>query len=72
MKKKTTTKIYQNQNRRVGHQTNTCKARLVHVILGQIALLLHAKIYNVVDYHEPVGRVYTSYNTITINILCNS
>ena len=29
-------KIYQKQNKSVGHQTNTCNARLLHIILGVI------------------------------------
>ena len=38
------TKIYQKQNKSVGHQTNTCNAGLLHVIPWVISLLLHAKI----------------------------
>ena len=55
--------MYQNLNRIVGHQTNTCNARLLHVILGIIFLLLHAKIYNAVDYYESTNKVYLLHTT---------
>ena len=67
MKKKIFTKIYQKQNKSVGHQTLTFNARLLHFILGVIYLLLHAKIWNVVDYYELIGRVYLLHTDYLIN-----
>ena len=61
--KRHTYKIYQKWNKSVAHQTNTCNTRLLHVNLGVISLLHHAKIYYAVDYYE---------NTTTSNTSCNT
>ena len=61
--KRHTYKIYQKWNKSVAHQTNTCNTRLLHVNLGVISLLHHAKIYYAVDYYENPTTSNTSCNT---------